>query len=416
MTFSLFRNTLIMALFLYSAQQAVEAQNNGLRGTSVTQTLDEYPDLRMLSSTPYPLLGEGVETPADNEDSEDSVRSRSRHGGHDSSEYNQTSAEKRIINGQSAANEFPYFALMIHKREAGQSRVCGGTLIEREWILTAKHCKMQGGDWAWIGAYDASPSKKEQAYIDTCFDHPKFSWPQYDYTLCRLIKPSYMPRVQIAEANYKPAKKEQLTVIGVGKTEEGTLTNYLLKAKVEYQSNEDCSGKFGLGPFHADSMICAGGGATDACKGDSGGPLLSNDNGKPVQVGIVSWGRGCGSGNPGVYADVTTERAWIDDIICNNSVNSVGSMCKPGKKTEPAPIAAPTNTPTKAPTAAPTNTPTTAPTNTPTNMPTKAPTAMPTKTPTKAPTSMPTKTPTKAPTAMIYLPPSILCFHFGRGC
>eukprot|EP00957_Ditylum_brightwellii_P136170 10385059-Ditylum_brightwellii.AAC.1 len=93
---------------------------------------------------PYPLLGEGVERLPDNEDSEDSGRSRSRHGGHDSSEYSQISAENRIINGVPAANEFNYFALMIHKRETGQSRVCGGTLIEEEWILTAKHCNMQG--------------------------------------------------------------------------------------------------------------------------------------------------------------------------------------------------------------------------------------------------------------------------------
>eukprot|EP00957_Ditylum_brightwellii_P159247 12120783-Ditylum_brightwellii.AAC.1 len=74
---------------------------------------------------------------------------------------------------------------------------------------------MQGGDWAWIGAFDASPSKREQAYFETCFDHPKLNWPRYDYTLCRLKKPSYMPRVRIAEANYEPNQSKELTVIGM---------------------------------------------------------------------------------------------------------------------------------------------------------------------------------------------------------
>mmetsp|Transcript_18733 Transcript_18733/g.27066 ORF Transcript_18733/g.27066 Transcript_18733/m.27066 type:complete len:365 (+) Transcript_18733:588-1682(+) len=357
MRFTSVGKTLIMVLFFHPAQQSVEAQNDGLRGMSMTKVEDEYPDLRMLLSMPYPFLGEGAETPPDNEDSEDSGRSRSRHGGHNSSEYGQISAEERIINGVSAANEFNYFALMIHKRETGQSRVCGGTLIEEEWILTAKHCNMKGGDWAWIGAFDASPSKREQAYFDTCFDHPKFNWPQYDYTLCRLKKPSYMPRVRIAEANYEPNQSEELTVIGMGKTEKGGVTNNLLKAKVEYQRKEDCSGKFGLGPFQADSMLCAGGGDTDACKGDSGGPILYNDNGEFVQIGVVSWGRGCGSGNPGVYADVRTERKWIDATICNNSVNSVASRCSPQTTT-----ATPTGVPTKAPTPRPTNTRQTCPT------------------------------------------------------
>eukprot|EP00957_Ditylum_brightwellii_P005866 445445-Ditylum_brightwellii.AAC.1 len=72
MRFTLLGKTLIMALFFHSAQQSVEAQNNGLRGTFVTKVVDEYSNLHMLSPMPYPLLGEGVETPPDNEDSENS--------------------------------------------------------------------------------------------------------------------------------------------------------------------------------------------------------------------------------------------------------------------------------------------------------------------------------------------------------
>ena len=37
-----------------------------------------------------------------------------------------------------------------------------------------------------------------------------------------------------------------------------------------------------------------------------------------VQVGVVSWGRGCGSDTPGVYARVAPFAGWIADTIKSN--------------------------------------------------------------------------------------------------
>eukprot|EP00957_Ditylum_brightwellii_P069150 5251250-Ditylum_brightwellii.AAC.1 len=138
-----------------------------------------------------------------------------------------------------------------------------------------------------------------------------------------------MPTVRIAAANYEPLQGENLTVIGMGVTDAGSysVANNLLKAEVKYHKKEDCKKRYTV--FREDSMLCAGGGKTDACQGDSGGPLLYSDGGEFVQIGIVSWGRGCGEeGNPGVYADVTEQREWIDKTICGEAKNSVGSMCQ----------------------------------------------------------------------------------------
>ena len=62
------------------------------------------------------------------------------------------------------------------------------------------------------------------------------------------------------------------------------------------------------------NMICAGDlkGGKDACKGDSGGPLMVPSNEFAVIYGIVTFGNGCARPDaPGVYTRVTNYIDWI---------------------------------------------------------------------------------------------------------
>jgi secreted trypsin-like serine protease len=63
----------------------------------------------------------------------------------------------------------------------------------------------------------------------------------------------------------------------------------------------------------ADKQLCAGTGYSDSCQGDSGGPLVQRGtDAQPVQVGVVSWGLGCGRAeSPGVYMRVAAYADWI---------------------------------------------------------------------------------------------------------
>ena len=72
------------------------------------------------------------------------------------------------------------------------------------------------------------------------------------------------------------------------------------------------------------TMLCAGYGpgpeedAKDSCQGDSGGPLYlqgatSENPGSDVLVGVVSWGIGCASGYPGVYARISEFTDFINN-------------------------------------------------------------------------------------------------------
>jgi kallikrein len=72
------------------------------------------------------------------------------------------------------------------------------------------------------------------------------------------------------------------------------------------------------------SFICAGGGADqDTCGGDGGSPLICTVPGVPgrcQQVGIVSWGIGCGGNLPGVYVNLAHFREWIDEVMIENGL------------------------------------------------------------------------------------------------
>jgi len=61
------------------------------------------------------------------------------------------------------------------------------------------------------------------------------------------------------------------------------------------------------------SEVCAGEVGKDACTGDGGSPLVCESNtGRWTVVGLVTWGVGCGSDTPGVYAKVASFRNWIN--------------------------------------------------------------------------------------------------------
>jgi len=66
-----------------------------------------------------------------------------------------------------------------------------------------------------------------------------------------------------------------------------------------------------------DGQICAGlpQGGKDSCLGDSGGPLMTQQNGEYRQVGVVSFGRGCAEENfYGVYTRLEYYKEWISDM------------------------------------------------------------------------------------------------------
>lgn len=104
----------------------------------------------------------------------------------------------------------------------------------------------------------------------------------------------------------------------------GPISNALMDATVPVWRQEQCRRAVDRAtlkqttPFALlDSQLCAGyrrRGGADACRGDSGGPLMqrSDRSGRWTVVGLVSAGRGCADGGlPGFYTRVTSYLPWL---------------------------------------------------------------------------------------------------------
>jgi len=115
-------------------------------------------------------------------------------------------------------------------------------------------------------------------------------------------------------------------VAGWGKNEfDGSFQPIQHKVDLPLVSNSKCNGDLkaalnthqeGVGDiFNLDeSEMCAGGEVgKDACTGDGGSPLVCEaKSGRWTVVGLVTWGIGCASDVPGVYARLSHFKDWID--------------------------------------------------------------------------------------------------------
>lgn len=246
------------------------------------------------------------------------------------------------------------------------------------------------------------------AGVDLEFPHPNYGIPNQDDNDIMLVKLAFPVAAPLVQWNTDPSiplDGDSVTTIGFGYTEEnGSNSQELLKVDVDIVLFEQCDSLFG--DLTESIMLCAGteSGGRDACQGDSGGPLLSSST---VQVGIVSFGDGCGQpGVPAVYTRVSAFDNWIQRTICDLS-DSPPASC---------------DTLTIAPTAEPTNSPSIDLSQSPsidlvTTIPTIAPiTISPTAQPSNSPSmdlspsptiGLVTNTPTAAPIAATIAPSSL---------
>uniref|UniRef100_A0A452V9B2 Peptidase S1 domain-containing protein n=1 Tax=Ursus maritimus TaxID=29073 RepID=A0A452V9B2_URSMA len=222
-----------------------------------------------------------------------------------------------IIGGEPAdILDFPWQVSILYFGK----HLCGGSILSRWWILTAAHCfinKSKSGLEIIHGERRVG-TKNLRMKVDKLITHPYFdSWfLDNDIALLLLKSPFKLDatKVPICLSEVTDIDRwRNCWVTGWGITSD--ISPQLNKVNINLVKWEICSSLLTL---FTKNMLCAGNSqeGKDACQGDSGGPLVcqKKDNQSIwYQLGIVSWGEGCGQKKkPGVYTKVSNYLLWID--------------------------------------------------------------------------------------------------------
>ncbi|XP_059475791.1 phenoloxidase-activating factor 2-like [Neocloeon triangulifer] len=247
--------------------------------------------------------------------------------------------------GQARQGEWPWHVAVLEKPD--DLYVCGGSLLDESWVLTAAHCvdDYVGGSGesklkVRLGEFDVASVKEtlphQERDVASVVLHPGFDNRSlaHDIALIRLTAPAqHRPNVDIVclprRDQDNSAGFRRCVITGWGRRNEAAEHSSQLKeVQVPLWEHTQCERalKDKFGPSYAlpDTAICAGAEGQDACDGDGGGPLVCEDAGQWYQVGVISFGIGCGRKNtPGVYTRVSRYERWIMDTILEHKSDLV---------------------------------------------------------------------------------------------
>ncbi|XP_045212894.2 plasminogen-like [Mercenaria mercenaria] len=242
----------------------------------------------------------------------------------------------RVVGGHEARpGSWPWMVMLA---EVGVL-VCGGSILNEQFVLTAAHCfedelSRNPIRWqAYVGKHhlnyeDASESKH---HVKEIIIHPGFqnTSMKNDIALLRLQEPiifdDYKKPICVPPTRRRVVPfNSYCYTTGWGDTRGTGDRTVLNQVMLPIVNDYFC----GRADWYGQSFIrgvtfCAGyaGGGRDACTGDSGGPFNCKKDGKWYVQGVTSWGYDCAQPKwPGIYTDVSKYGTWIRETMLNSGV------------------------------------------------------------------------------------------------
>uniref|UniRef100_A0A5S6QUX9 limulus clotting factor C n=1 Tax=Trichuris muris TaxID=70415 RepID=A0A5S6QUX9_TRIMR len=237
----------------------------------------------------------------------------------------------RIVGGGVLSPHSQPWMAHIRVKVGNQIGTCGGTLIsprsdsKSNLVLTAAHCFQIGSKvvnpadvTVVLGGHDMSkqnePGREQLEVQEIITDGYDPKTQQNDIAILVLKKfVTFGRNIQHACLSKKKMDKIECYAVGWGATEKNGADSPVLRAvPANILDDSRCQ----MPHFNKEKQFCAGTltGGKDSCQGDSGGPLIcTSDREKYVQVGIISFGKGCGKKNQaGFYTRVAAYEKWIE--------------------------------------------------------------------------------------------------------
>nr|XP_040039379.1 granzyme B(G,H)-like [Gasterosteus aculeatus aculeatus] len=231
-----------------------------------------------------------------------------------------------IIKGQKAPEKD--FLYMASVQDKSRHHVCGGFLIDKNFVVTAAHCADREPTSVVLGSHNLRTAKKVNRYNVKLCKHPSYVGIKKgdDIMLLKLSRKVRLDKsvkpIQLPNGNMKIKDKSNCRVAGWGWTRsQGEVVHELNAVDVPVVNLKVCREQWAQIKFNLTAnVICAGGYGTDKgfCQGDSGGPLVCN--GKPVGVVSFNMKRNCDYPNvPNVYTDIIKYLPWIKQVLKKRS-------------------------------------------------------------------------------------------------
>jgi secreted trypsin-like serine protease len=235
-----------------------------------------------------------------------------------------------IVGGTAMPNgKYPFMGALLDKRRPGDAfdeLLCGGTLIDKDSVLSAAHClvnpkphKLQ----VVIGRTVLSQNRGQLRSVSGRFIHPRYKGRGYDAAVLKLSRPvKGIKPIKLATAKQNKLEKPGhiLRAAGWGVVKQRLGPFDILPFRMHEVSVPVVSDSRAKRAYRSQGLkylpslhVAAGKKGKGPCFGDSGGPLF--DSGSRTQVGITSYGAGeCGqAGYPAVYTEVNNPQIgkWI---------------------------------------------------------------------------------------------------------